>query len=172
MKHVRMTSLLMIFCAFTLVFASAESGSGKVQGKLTIDGKTYPLQFVYGRKYQRVNYEGKTETMTMILFSDQTIPDTVFQSTDSSDWVSELEGLVADGTKRVVVLRVDPENNIVSEALFFNNSMFEEGFSMPLTVMTVTGNTAKAKVQSTGKKAKYQYDVDFQVDVVPLKGAK
>lgn len=172
MTHFRATAFLMILCAFSLVFAGSEPPPGKVQGKFTADGKTFPLQFVYARKYQRINYEEKLETLTMILFSDQKLSDSTFESTDSQDWISKLEDLVADGKAHVVVLRVDAENNILSDAVFYNNSMIEEGFAMPWTVMTVTGNTAKARVQSVGKKAKYQYDVDFEVNVVPLKGAK
>ena len=172
MAHTRTMAFLMILCTFTPVFAQPKPEAGKVQGKLTIDGKTFHLQFVYAGIYQSINYENKTVTHILIFLSDQKLPDALRQTPKESDAIDALRDPARTEKAHFVALRVDSENKILMETVIYDDNLYEEGFSEPLTVVTMTKNLAKAKFSSTGKKAKYQYDAEFEVNVAPLKAAK
>lgn len=172
MTHIRTLAFLMILCAVTSVFAQSASQPGKVQGKITIDGKVFPLQSVYAGMYQSINYENTTVTYKVIFLSDQKLPDTLRQTSSESDAIESLRDFARTGNAHCIALRVDSDNNIIMEYLIYDDSMYQEGFAAPWTVVTMNKDLAKAKFSSTGKKAKYQYDAEFEVNVAPLKDAK
>ena len=160
------TTLLLIFCTFALSFAAEAPQIGKISGTFTIDGKPIPLQFISVRAYEGLNYEEKVWKFTLVFLSDKKIPDTVWKASES-DTMSGLQELAANENAHVIVLKVDTDNSIFMETLIYDNSLFQDGFSMPAPVMTVNKNIAKGKVASTGKKAKYQYDIAFEAPIVP-----
>ena len=165
------TALVLVFCTYALLFAADSGGSGKVSGKFTIDGKPIPLQFISVRAYEGLNYEEKVWKFTLVFLSDQKIPDSVWKASES-DTVSGLQDLAANQNAHVIVLKVNTDNSIFMETLIYDNSLYEDGFAMPTPVMTVDKNIAKGKISSTGKKAKYQYDVEFEAPIVPVSKGK
>jgi hypothetical protein len=144
---------------------------GMVQGKFTIDGNPVDLKFVSVRAYEGLNYEEKVWNFTLVFLSDQKIPDSIWTPSES-DTETALQMMVFESKAHIIVLKVDTDNSFISETIIYDNSLIGNGFALPSPRMTVEENIAKGKIKSTGKKAKYEYDVEFEAPVIPLTKGK